>query len=288
MSNYELGRLRDMMNAMKEEDETREREEESLQEEPDWFEEWFRSDFYLKLYSHRDHEEAEACVDLILRSVDLISTPEKAIGALDLACGPGRHAIALAKRGLKVTAVDLSPTLLSYAHAEAEEAGVDVRFVRSDMRHIDFHEEFHLVLQLFTSFGYFEDRSEDALVLQRVRAALDKGGYYALDLINERQLRETIVPKSEKHLDGMVVREERRITEGRIEKRIIIPTKDGDEHEFVESVRLYSPETIEGMLYDAGFSPVHWFGDYEGNRYDPATSERMLVVSRAEGGASEI
>lgn len=245
----------------------------------DWFEEWFRSDYYLKLYSHRDEQEASSCVDLILRSVPVVhGGPAR---ALDLACGPGRHAIALAQRGLHVTAVDLSPTLLDYANAEAAAAGLDIRFVRSDMRAIDFESEFDLVLQLFTSFGYFEDRDDDALVLRGVRRSLVPGGFYALDLINERYLREHLVERSERLLDGLPVIEERRIVGGRVEKTITIPAQGGS-RKFVESVRLYTPEEIEGMLYDAGFSPVHWFGDYDGAGFDPATSERMLVISRTE------
>ncbi len=250
----------------------------------DWFEEWFRSDFYLKLYSHRDHEEAEACVDLILRSVSFpgAGTDGTKIAALDLACGPGRHAIALAERDVIVTAVDLSPTLLAYARAEADAAGVDIRFLRSDMRAIEFAGEFDLVLQLFTSFGYFEDRSDDALVLERVRRALRAEGYYALDLINARRLRESLVPRSERRFQELTIVEERSIVEGRVEKTITIPAADGTPRRFVESVRLYEPEEIEGMLFDSGFSPVHWFGDYDGTPFDPASSERMLVVSRTE------
>jgi len=248
----------------------------------EWFEEWFRSDFYLKLYSHRDHQEAEACVDLIIRSAGLTPAAGERIPALDLACGPGRHAIALAERGFDVTAVDLSPTLLAYAESQALSENARVRFIRSDMRTIAFEREFDLVLQLFTSFGYFDEHSDDALVLERVRAALRDGGYYALDLINERQLHRTLVPSSVKHLDGLEIREQRRIREGRVEKRIIIPRPGGGTREFCESVQLYSPETIEGMLYDAGLAPMHWFGDYDGSPFDPDHSERMLVISQAD------
>lgn len=252
--------------------------------EPDaeWFEEWFRSDFYMKLYSHRDVEEAEACVDLILGSTGLSAPRSEPVAALDLACGPGRHAMVLAERGCRVTAVDLSPTLLAYAESQARREGLPIRFIRSDMREIAFDREFDLVLQLFTSFGYFDEHSDDARVLSRVRASLHSGGYYALDLINELHLRRALVPTSIKSLDGLEVREERRIADGRVEKRITIPRAGGGTREFIESVQLYSPETIEGMLYDAGLSPVHWFGDYDGTPYDPERSERMLVISQAD------
>jgi 2-polyprenyl-3-methyl-5-hydroxy-6-metoxy-1,4-benzoquinol methylase len=249
-------------------------------DEPDWFEEWFRSDFYLKLYSHRDQQEAEDCIDLILRSIGMTSDQGSPGSALDLAAGPGRHAIELAGRGFNVTAVDLSPTLLSVAERGATEAGVDIRFIRSDMREIVFEHEFDLVLQLFTSFGYFEDRSDDALVLERVRSAIRNRGYYALDLINEQRLRETLIPESTRTLGGLTVREERRIIDGRVEKTITIP-HGGGERRFVESVRLYSPETIDSMLREAGFEPLGWFGDYSGRLYDREASDRMMVISRA-------
>ncbi len=249
--------------------------------ESDWFEEWFRSDFYMQLYSHRDQQEAEDCIDLILRSTGLSSTPQSPRSALDLAAGPGRHAIELAGRGFNVTAVDLSPTLLSVAERGARNAEVDIRFVRSDMREIDFSGEFDLVLQLFTSFGYFESRSEDALVLQRVRAAIRNRGYYALDLINEKRLRETLVAENTRTLGDMTVREQRTIADGRVEKTITIPHGSG-ERTFVESVRLYSPETIDSMLREAGFEPLGWFGDYSGKLFDRDASDRMMVISRAK------
>ena len=66
------------------------------------------------------------------------------------------------------------------------------------------------------------------------------------------------------------------------QERITIPRAGGGTRQFIESVQLYSPEMIEGMLYDAGLSPVHWFGSYDGAPYDPERSERMLVVSQAE------
>ncbi len=247
-----------------------------------WFERWFHSDLYLKLYSHRDMDEAESCVDLILRTVGL-TDPALRAHALDLACGPGRHAISLARRGLEVTAVDLSPTLLEHARESAEAEGVSdmIRFVRSDMRQIPFHGEFDLVVQLFTSFGYFDSPADDMLVLERVVKALRPGCYYALDLINEEHLRSSLVEESVKSVGGVTLRERRMIVEDRVEKRITIP--DGEKLlEFVESVRLFSPERIEEMLGEVGMRVVCWFGDYQGRAYDRRWSERMIVLARRE------
>jgi SAM-dependent methyltransferase len=252
------------------------------QQTEEWFERWFRNPLYLKLYAHRDRTEAEHCVELILRAV--ASGPRPAPRhALDLACGPGRHSITLSRHGLRVTAVDLSPTLLGHALAAAANEGVEdhIRFLRSDMRHISFHQEFDLAVQLFTSFGYFDSPADDFLVLERVRAALRPGGHYALDLLNEQHLRASLMNTSTKWVDDLEVVERRQIVDDRVEKTIIIHT-GAEQMEFHESVRLYSPEAIALMLADAGLVPVQWFGDYHGSAFHPQHSARMLVIARAE------
>ena len=245
-----------------------------------WFQEWFDTDFYLQLYSHRDKAEAEACVRLVLESIALPAQPGTRPAALDLACGAGRHAITLAQHGFDVTAVDLSTTLLKYARSEAEAEAVDIRFIQSDMRDVEFDGEFDLAVQLFTSFGYFDSPADDLLVLQHVRRSLRDGGYYALDLLNEQQLRSALVPASVRYLDDVAIHEERRFVEDRVVKRITIPM-EGGALEFNESVRLYSPERIERMLRDCGFVPEAWFGDYDGSDFVPERSKRMFIISRA-------
>src|SRR5512132_403912 len=85
--------------------------------------------------------------------------------ALDLGCGPGRHAIPLARRGFQVTAVDLSPFHLAKARERAEMAQVAVEFVQSDMRAFVRADAFDLAVSFFTSFGYFEDPADDLRVL---------------------------------------------------------------------------------------------------------------------------
>ena len=244
----------------------------------DWFEEWFNTDLYRQIYSHRDLEEAEACIDLILRSVELPSGSE-APKALDLACGPGRHAIAMAWRGLDVTAVDLAENLLEHARQEAKRANVSVEFLRYDMREIPFVDKFHLAVQLFTSFGYFETDEEDLKVLGNVRRALHPGGHYALDLINAENLRATLVPRSEREIGSSLILEQRSIRDGRVIKDITV--RSGDEvRTFQESVRLYSPEEIAHLLIVSGLTPIHWFGDYHGSDFEPELSKRMLVICR--------
>ncbi len=246
-------------------------------DQTEWFEDWFDTDLYMALYRHRDQGEADRVVDLVLRQVPLPNDRPAAV--LDVAAGPGRHAIALAERGFQVTAVDLSPRLLAHAAEEAAEAGVELQLVRSDMRHIDFEMEFDLVVQLFTSFGYFESHDDDMQVLANVHTSLVADGYYVLDLINRDHLVQTLVGENTRSLDGTIVIERRHIDGDRVVKDIEFVI-DGHRVQFRESVRLFSPEAISTMLRESGFEPVRWFGDYRGGEFDRFHSPRMLVISR--------
>ncbi|MCE2504324.1 MAG: class I SAM-dependent methyltransferase [Chlorobi bacterium] len=245
-----------------------------------WYEEWFDSKYYLQLYSHRNKIEAEACIDIIQRATQFHPTETDKVRVLDIACGPGRHAISLAKRGFDVTAVDLSTTLLHHAHSEAQKAEVPIKFLQLDMRSLDFNAKFDLAVQLFSSFGYFDTIEEDFAVIQGARQALRDIGYYAIDLINPLVLEKTLIAKSTRVVDGGVkVIEKRQIVDGRVKKQITIPLKK-EKLKFQEVVRLYSPETIERLLREAGFLPTHWFGDYAGLPFDRERSRRMIIINK--------
>src|SRR5207247_7066660 len=103
---------------------------------------------------------------------------------LDLCCGPGRHALLLAQRGLHVTAVDLSQPYLDAAAAEAKRRGIEIETVRADMRTLGFDGRFDAVINMFSSFGYLESEAEDAKVLRGVAAALRPGGRARFALID--------------------------------------------------------------------------------------------------------
>src|SRR5436309_709930 len=101
---------------------------------------------------------------------------------LDLCCGPGRHSIPLALRGLAVTGVDRSPVLLRQAQENAEEKGVQIELVRSDMRRFVRPAAFDLALNVSISFGYFEDPGENLAVLANVQESLRPGGVFVLEV----------------------------------------------------------------------------------------------------------
>src|SRR3989441_5805247 len=150
-------------------------------EQPD--SEWWRSWFgpgYLALYD--DYLAERTPVEIDQLEALLALRPPRRI--LDLPCGQGRHAIELARRGYDVTGADLSLFLLKIADERARAARVGVRWITGDMRQVIAGETFDVVLNLFTSLGYFADETDDRKVVGAAATMLLPGGRFVVELIN--------------------------------------------------------------------------------------------------------
>lgn len=242
-----------------------------------WYKDWFADEHYLALYEHRNTTEAGKLLDLVERVV----APARDARILDLACGAGRHSIAFAKRGYtNVTGVDLSPTLIARAIEAAEKEAVNVRFIRSDMR--EFSGEYDLVLNLFTSFGYFEKDAESEAVIARVAKALSIGGCFVLDFFNVPCIVASLVPHSHSVLDcGEPVDQYREIKNGRVDKRILIRTASALK-EYHESVRLFTCSELQAMMTRSGLTVKNVFGNYDGEAFDEGSSPRVIIVAKKD------
>jgi ubiquinone/menaquinone biosynthesis C-methylase UbiE len=241
-----------------------------------WYRDWFRNANYGIVYKHRDDQEAEQMIDLI----EKVTGHDPKRHVLDLACGFGRHAISIARRGYpNVTGVDLSPTLLDEARRDAEQEGYSIRFVEADMRQLP-DENFDLVTNLFTSFGYFQEDRENAEVIRSVSRHLNPGGWFVIDFFNSRWVRTHLVASDERLLEGGLRLEQTRwIENGRVEKRLLIREKE-EAHEYIESVRLYEQPDFEKMFTDAGLRTTECFGSYTGDPYDRERSPRLILFAR--------
>jgi SAM-dependent methyltransferase len=239
-------------------------------EEADWFEAWFGED-YLRIYQHRDETEAEHVVELIARFL-----AGRAIASvLDLGCGAGRHSKALCERWWTV-GLDLSAALLKIARREMP----DAPYVRADMRELPFApESFDLVVNLFTSFGYFEDDRENERVLVCVCDALRRGGTLVIDFLNASQVRSDLVPYDERVEHGITIEQTRSISpDDRFVEKTIRLRERGKE--YIERVRLLTPQDLERMLEVAGFAVVARIGDYAGAQWSETSPRTILFASR--------
>ncbi len=241
----------------------------------DWFEDWFASDEYLTVYSHRDQTEAENLRHLILDKIDIPAGSR----ILDLACGAGRHAIAFAEKGFHVTAIDLSENLLNIGRQEALRQQVFVEFSRQDIRSVHLDGGFQLVLNLFTSFGYFEKDEENFGIFRTAYQYLDKAGYFVFDFLNEAYVKKNLIPFSVDERNGGVIKQTRSIENNRVVKKIELQSRD-KEQSFVESVMLYNHDTLISELLRAGFSVIGLFGEYDGTVFDKETSSRLIAICK--------
>jgi len=242
----------------------------SGEQEADWFEEWFGQD-YLDIYQHRDETEAERAIELIATNM----AGRRIDRVLDLACGAGRHTRVLRERWWTV-GLDLSMSLLRVARRESS----DGPYVRADMRELPFAGgSFDLVVNLFTSFGYFEDDSEHVRVLSCVSDVMKHGGTLVIDYLNASQVRRELVPYDERVENGITIEQRRTISpDGRFVEKTIALRERGKE--YIERVRLLSPRDLQGMLVAAGFKVVKLFGDYSGDDWNEESPRTILFASR--------
>jgi SAM-dependent methyltransferase len=237
----------------------------------EWFERWFGEE-YIALYPHRNAAEAEKAVALIEDTI----APARVTRALDLACGAGRHSLALCRRWW-TAGLDLSEVLLRQAKRE----GIDAALVRGDMRILPFRDNaFDLVVNLFTSFGYFADDASHMHVVREVARVTHSGGSFVLDFLNTSHLRSALVPYDERRIGDQIVEQRREISDdGRfVIKRICLR---GTGKEFTERVRLFDPGDLSSMMIAAGFDITASLGNYDGAPLN-AESPRVILFGRKQ------
>jgi SAM-dependent methyltransferase len=239
----------------------------------DWFKDWFASKFYLEVYSHRNESDAIKLFNLIQNNVVLSNNSK----ILDVACGNGRHSNYFAKLGYNVTGFDLSAKLLKIAQKSKLESYLQSNFFCADVRLIPIKANFDLILNLFTSFGYFDNDVENFSFIKFASEHLNQNGFFVFDYLNPNFLKNNIVESSEKEIGDLTILEKRRINDKRIEKEIII--KDSENmHRFFESVQLYSYNEILKVFNNNGFTEMRSFGSYSEDIYDENESERMIII----------
>jgi len=238
----------------------------------DWYERSFGDD-YLLVYKHRDAQGAKQEVERMVGWLRLAPGAK----VLDLCCGMGRHSLALAEAGYRVTGVDLSEVLLR--EAKRFDTRGQVTWHKADMRRLPLeHGEFDAVVNLFTSFGYFREDVEQIKVLREAARVLRPGGRFLLDFLNPAYTTTHLVPYSEREDEGQRIVELRRIEDGFVIKDIVITSPGGEPRHYIERIMLYGLDDFRRMLREAGLHLQNVHGNYDEEIYDPETSRRMILV----------
>lgn len=236
---------------------------------PQWYEESFGKD-YLLVYKHRNQQDASREVEqaakwLALTENDLI---------LDLCCGMGRHTISLAKRGYQVVGLDLSGVLLEKAIEKSN--GLAIPFIQADMRNLPLmNNSFDVVLNLFTSFGYFRDDQDNERVLAEMARILRPEGRFLIDFLNRNSVIATLVPESKREVDGIRIKEKRWIEGDFVCKTIDIEDEQGT-RTYQERVKMYDLDHLISMLEKHSLKVKEIFANFDGEPYHP-DGERVII-----------
>lgn len=241
----------------------------------EWFERSFQED-YLKIYAHRDEQKAIQELEQLLPFLNM----RKGQQVLDLCCGQGRHSCWLAQQGVRVIGVDLSAVLLQAAIRNS--LNLPVLYMRADARQIPFENEMDLVVNLFTSFGYFEEDEENEKVIKQASRALKPEGMFLFDYLNPLYIQENIEPFTETKLDGMEILQYRTINESYVQKRIVIQEPGESQRQYEERVKLYNREDLSQMLERNDFKVLHLFGNYDAGEYHTHASPRMIFICQKQ------
>lgn len=245
--------------------------------EPTWWDGYFDESFIDLYRGFLTPERTRREVQGIREMLSLQADAE----VLDLACGWGRHSVALAREGFRVTGVDWSETLLTSARRRADKAGVEVEWVRGDMREIAWEGRFHAVLSLFSSLGYFLSDEEDLRVLRAARQALRPGGHFLLETMHRDHIVGAFAERDWwENEDGTTVWVEREFdaVEG-VSREWTRWRRGSKEGEKYHELRIRNATEWDALIRRAGLVPVDWWGDWELAPF-LHTSEDLIVVCR--------
>jgi len=239
-------------------------------EQKEWFASWFDTSYYHLLYQHRSEDEAKAFIE---RLVDFLRLqPQTSV--LDLACGKGRHARTLHALGLQVLGTDLSAQSINFAQNSASEG---LRFQVHDMRETLPNERFGAVFNLFTSFGYFDETSDNRRVIDAIAEMLLPEGILVIDFLNAQRVRDTLVASEVAQRGTITFEIQREISHGKVVKQIAF-TDQGQRFQYQEQVQLLELADFKILLQEQ-FQILHTFGDYALNAFEPSSSPRLILIA---------
>ncbi|MEO1050462.1 MAG: class I SAM-dependent methyltransferase [Bacteroidota bacterium] len=237
----------------------------------EWFGEWFNSPYYHILYKHRDYNEARVFIDNLVKYFDF----QKDHKIQDLACGKGRHSIYLNEKGFDVVGVDLSAKNIEHAQQFENDR---LHFHIHDMREVFQEESFDFILNLFTSFGYFDSAKENEKAICSAAKGLKPGGKLLIDFLNTYTVVHNLVPCEEKLIDGIEFKITKRLSDDGFILKDIEFEDQGKQYRFQEKVKAIRKVDFLHCFEKAKLKLEGVFGDYNLNPYDEKHSDRMIFV----------
>jgi len=256
----------------------------------DWWKNLF-DEKYIKTYIDYDSEKlTNKQVSFLIKNLGL----KKESRVLDLACGYGRHSIGLASYGYKVTGLDYSNHLLKIARKNALGKGVEIEWVQKDMREVRYLNKFDAVINMFTSFGYFEDEKSDLKVIKNVHRALKPKGVFLIDLNNPIYVIKHILEDGKKNRkNGLMTAK----FKNKLSNEIVVETENtldpismrwimkrswrekGKIKSYKSSIRLFNIPELTEMLESNRLKVEKIWGNFNGDKFHPLSS-RIIILAK--------
>ncbi|WP_219223128.1 class I SAM-dependent methyltransferase [Pedobacter antarcticus] len=237
-----------------------------------WFQYWFNSPYYHILYSQRNDAEAEYLIDNLTAHLK----PALHARILDIACGRGRHAVYLNKKGFDVTGIDLSEQSIRYARQFEQK---HLHFYVHDMRKLGYINYYDIALNLFTSFGYFDTEKDHVNALKSFRKSIKEDGTLVLDYFNTKKIISNLTHRESKTLEGIEFDIHKFVADGKIIKQINFEHKQKN-FAFEERVQAFLLPDFERMMEKSGLKITETFGSYNLEPFDEIKSDRLILLCK--------
>ncbi len=244
-----------------------------------WFEdESFWEEFKQVLFSEERVKKTPYQVDRFVEILDLREGDK----ILDQCCGIGRHSLELARRGYEVTGVDITEKYLEEAKEKGRREGLDVEFVKADIREFRRDNFYDACINFYTSFGYSQDENDNIAVMENVYSSLKHKGSFLLDVMGKEVLDKVYTEEDLWRIEDGYFQEKRNIREDldMLESRWKLIKDDGEikEHKFM--YKLYTEEELKNLLRGVGFKEIEIYGNLEGASYDEDASRLIALAQK--------
>lgn len=204
---------------------------------------------------------------------------------LDLGCGHGRHALALAQHGARVIGMDFAETLLTRANGLGADLDVPPHWLRGDMRQLPLRSRFFAGVILIDALGFFETDEENEAVLHEVQRVLAPGGRVGLKVVNGAPILAAFRETDLEEREGVLVRISRQLAlqPARMTEKVIVTGARGN-GEYERHQRLYTSAELSRALKRLGFTAVELFASSDCAPFRPTTSKTIWAF--CQRGAS--
>ncbi len=239
-----------------------------------WYEDWFRSAYYAKLYAQRNEKEVQDFIQQLLPRLKVQSGSRM----LDTACGRGSYSRLLAASGLDVTGVDLAAE--NIAAAILSSPGT-IHFYQHDIRLPAWVAYFDCAVNLNTSFGYFGTQREHDNAVRSISQSLKPGGTLVFDYLNVHYAEDQLQHNEIVQIDETHFEIHRWHDRDHFYKRITVTDEALEKpFEVTETIAKFSLGDFTDMLSYQQMQISDVFGDYHLRPYHVRTAPHMIILAK--------